>query len=62
LLVVEACLHPTVFRPDSVATTVIAHIGVIFWQLDDAPTFEVATFRSYAFSFRRWLDATAAAL
>jgi methylglutamate dehydrogenase subunit D len=41
---------------------VIAHIGVILWQLDDAPTFEVATFRSYAFSFRRWLDATAAAL
>jgi heterotetrameric sarcosine oxidase gamma subunit len=55
-------LHPSVFRTGSVATTVIAHIGVIFWQLDDAPTFEVATFRSYAFSFRRWLDATAAAL
>ena len=55
-------LHPSVFRPASVATTVIAHIGVIFWQLDDRPTFEVATFRSYAFSFRRWLDATTAAL
>jgi methylglutamate dehydrogenase subunit D len=55
-------LHPNVFRTGSVATTVIAHIGVILWQLDDAPTFEVATFRSYAFSFRRWLDATAAAL
>lgn len=55
-------LHPSVFRMGSVATTVIAHIGVIFWQLDDAPTFEVATFRSYAFSFRKWLDATAAAL
>ena len=55
-------LHPSVFRTGSVATTVIAHIGVIFWQLDDAPTFEVATFGSYAFSFRKWLDATAAAL
>jgi heterotetrameric sarcosine oxidase gamma subunit len=55
-------LHPSVFRTSSVATTVIAHIGVIFWQLDDVPTFEVATFRSYAFSFRKWLDATAAAL
>jgi heterotetrameric sarcosine oxidase gamma subunit len=55
-------LHPNVFRTDSVATTVIAHIGVIFWQLDDAPTFELATFRSYAFSIRKWLDATAAAL
>jgi heterotetrameric sarcosine oxidase gamma subunit len=55
-------LHPAVFRRDSVATTVIAHIGVIFWQLDESPSFAVATFRSYAFSFRRWLDATAAAL
>jgi methylglutamate dehydrogenase subunit D len=55
-------LHPSVFRTGSAAATVIAHIGVIFWQLDDAPTFEVAIFRSYAFSFRKWLDATAAAL
>lgn len=55
-------LHPAVFRSESVATTVIAHIGVILWQLDNAPSFAVATFRSYAFSFRRWLDATAAAL
>ena len=55
-------LHPNVFRTGSAATTVIAHIGVILWQLDDAPTFELATFRSYAFSFRKWLDATAAAL
>jgi heterotetrameric sarcosine oxidase gamma subunit len=55
-------LHPDAFRPGSVATTVIAHIGVIIWQLDDAPTFEIATFRSYAHSFRRWLDVTAAAL
>jgi methylglutamate dehydrogenase subunit D len=55
-------LHPSVFQPASAATTSIAHMGVIFWQLDDVPTFEVATFRSYAYSFRRWLDATAAAL
>jgi methylglutamate dehydrogenase subunit D len=55
-------LHPNVFRTGSAATTVIAHIGVIFWQLDDAPTFELATFRSYAFSIRKWLDATVAAL
>jgi heterotetrameric sarcosine oxidase gamma subunit len=55
-------LHPDVFRPGSVVTTVIAHIGVILWQLDDAPTFDIATFRSYAHSFRRWLDVTAATL
>ncbi len=55
-------LHPDVFGPGSAATTVIAHIGVILWQIDDEPIFEVATFRSYAFSFRRWLETTAAAL
>lgn len=55
-------LHPDVFKAGDVATTVISHVGVTLWQLDDAPTFEVATFRSYAFSFKRWLTAAAAAL
>lgn len=53
---------PSAFAPGSVATTMIAHIGVIIWQVDDAPTFDVAVFRSFAPSFRRWLEATAAAL
>lgn len=55
-------LHADVFRHGSAATTVIAHVGVILWQVDDHPTFEVATFRSYAPSFLRWLDATSASL
>jgi heterotetrameric sarcosine oxidase gamma subunit len=55
-------LHADAFRPGSVATTVIAHIGVIFWQLDDRSAFEIATFRSYAPSFLRWLNATSASL
>jgi sarcosine oxidase subunit gamma len=55
-------LHPDAFGPGSVATTVIAHIGVVIRQLDAAPTYEVAVFRSYAGSFRHWLDRTAAAL
>ncbi len=53
-------LHPDVFQTGSAASTLIAHIGVILWQIDDAPTFEIAVFRSYAASFRHWLDATAA--
>jgi methylglutamate dehydrogenase subunit D len=53
-------VHPSVFRPGCVATTTIAHIGVILWQLDDVPTYEIALFRSYADSFRHWLEATAA--
>jgi len=52
--------HPSAFGPGSVATTVIAHIGAIVWQVDDAPSYHVAFFRSFAGSFRHWLDAAAA--
>lgn len=55
-------LHPAAFGPGSVAVTVIAHIGVVIRQLDDAPAYEVAVFRSYAASFRHWLGQAAAAL
>ncbi len=54
--------HPSVFGPGSAAVTTIAHIGVMLWQLDDAPTFEVALFRSYAASFWHWIEATSAAI
>lgn len=53
-------LHPAVFGPGSAATTVIAHIGVILWRPDASESFEVAVFRSYASSFRHWLDLTSA--
>lgn len=53
---------PSAFGPGSAASTVIAHIGVILWQVDDQPTYDVATFRSYAGSFRHWLDLSVAAL
>jgi sarcosine oxidase subunit gamma len=55
-------LHPDVFGPGSAATTVISHIGAIVWQLDDQPTYDVATFRSFSDSFRHWLDQATAAL
>lgn len=58
--------HPDAFPPGAAATTVIAHIGVILWRLDDdasgRPVYEVATFRSYQESFRHWLGQVAAAL
>lgn len=54
--------HPSAFATGSVATTVIAHIGVIIWQVDDQPAYDGAVFRSYADSFRHWLDLAAAAL
>lgn len=53
-------LHPRVFRPGMVAITHASHIGVILWQRDDAPTYELGMFRSYAHSFADWLDDSAA--
>jgi methylglutamate dehydrogenase subunit D len=53
-------LDESAFGPGSVATTVVAHIGIILWQADSAPSFEVALFRSFSHSFREWLDAAAA--
>lgn len=52
--------HPDVFRPGSAAVTIVAHIGVTVWQLDEAPTFELAVFRSLAGSFMHWLSQSAA--
>ena len=54
--------HPSVFGPGSSAVTTIAHIGVMLWQLDDAPTYDVALFRSYAESFWHWIESTCAAI
>jgi sarcosine oxidase subunit gamma len=41
-------LHPRAFEPGDAALSQIAHIGVHFWQLDDAPTYELAVFRSFS--------------
>jgi sarcosine oxidase subunit gamma len=53
-------LHPRVFRPHDTAVSQISHIGVQIWQLDAAPTYEIAAFRGFAGSFWRWLEASAA--
>lgn len=50
--------HPAAFAAGAVAATVIAHVGVVIRQVDDAPTYDVALFRSFAGSFRHWLDTT----
>ncbi len=52
--------HPDGFRAGSAAVTLIAHMGAIVWQRDDAPTYEVAVFRSYAGSFWHWIETAAA--
>ncbi|MGE0025123.1 MAG: sarcosine oxidase subunit gamma [Hyphomicrobium sp.] len=53
-------LHPRAFKPGGVAITHASHIGIILWQVDDAPTYECAMFRSYADSFAHWLFESAA--
>jgi heterotetrameric sarcosine oxidase gamma subunit len=53
-------LHPRAFRPGMVAITHANHIGVILWQLDGAPSYELAIFRSFAESFGQWLEQSAA--
>jgi heterotetrameric sarcosine oxidase gamma subunit len=53
-------LDPRAFKPADVAVTSCAHIGVTLWQLDEAPTYEVALSRSLAGSFWHWLTESAA--
>jgi sarcosine oxidase subunit gamma len=48
-------LHPRAFAPGDAAVTTVAHIGVHLWQIDDAPTYELAVPRSFAAAFWRWL-------
>jgi sarcosine oxidase subunit gamma len=55
-------LHPAAFPPRAAAVTMIAHLGVILWLADEAPTFEVAVFRSFAGSFQHWLETAGQAL
>jgi methylglutamate dehydrogenase subunit D len=51
-------LHHSKFGPGSAVVSQIAHIGIIIWQVDKRPVFDVAIPRSFAFSFGRWLNHT----
>jgi sarcosine oxidase subunit gamma len=57
-------LHARAFRTGDVAGTVVSHIGVTLWRLDDredgAPVFEIIVFRSLAGSFWDWLAESSA--
>lgn len=48
-------LHARAFKPGQVAITHASHIGVILWQVDDKPTYDIAMFRSFSGSFVSWL-------
>jgi heterotetrameric sarcosine oxidase gamma subunit len=53
-------LHPRAFEVGDVAVTTCSHIGVVVWQTDEAPTYELAVLRSYAGSLWHWLAESAA--
>ena len=48
-------LHPRAFSPGHAATTLAAHLTIQIWQLDDAPTYELAVARGYAADFAAFL-------
>jgi heterotetrameric sarcosine oxidase gamma subunit len=52
-------LHPRTFGPGSAATSTISLMGVQIWQVDDAPSYDLAIFRSVSASFWHWLTASA---
>ncbi len=53
-------LHPRVFKVGDAAATLVSHIPVHLWQIDDGPSYEFAVARSLAQSFWHWLEASAA--
>jgi methylglutamate dehydrogenase subunit D len=53
-------LHPSAFRPGDAAVTAVAYVGVQFWQVDAAPTYEFVMFRSFAVAFWEWIVDVAA--
>ena len=53
-------LHPERFRVDDVAVTAVAHVGLQFRQVSDAPSYRLAIVRSFFGSFWHWLGSSAA--
>jgi heterotetrameric sarcosine oxidase gamma subunit len=53
-------LHPSVFKPGSAGTTPVSLIDCVIWQVDDAPTYDLAVAASFAGSFWSWLTSSAA--
>ena len=49
-------LHPRAVKPGHVAATLAAHMPVLLWQVDDAPTYDLLCTRSLAESFHRALN------
>ncbi len=48
-------LHPRAFAAGDVALSLVAHVGVHLWQLDDTPSYELAVLSGYARSLLAWM-------
>ena len=53
-------LDPRVFTTGHVAATLVSHLHVQLWQVDDAPRYRILVVRTYFGSFWRWLASSAA--
>ena len=53
-------LHSRVFKSGDAATTAVALIDCQLWQIDDAPSYDLAVPSSFAESFWSWVAASAA--
>lgn len=53
-------LHPDRFAPGDASATMASHLPILLWQIDDAPTYDLAVYRSYAASFCHWLESSCA--
>lgn len=52
-------LHPRSFMPGKCVRTSMGKTGVILHQLDDMPSYDVYTWRSYAHYLSLWMDKAA---
>lgn len=56
----EIDLHPRAFRAGDVAMTQAAGMSAYLWQVDEAPTYEIAVPASFSGSFWHWVSGAAA--
>lgn len=53
-------LDARAFAPGDAATTPVALIDCVLWQVDEEPSYDLAVPSTFAESFRSWLAAAAA--
>lgn len=52
-------LHPRTFKAGDAAMTLLSHVAILLWQIDESPTFDLAIPRATAQDVFHWLSASA---